>query len=160
MEFLEVTATNSKTPQKSLSLLSESGQRSFLKVHALAPVGSGNRIILDPRHRNRIFVENKEDSSDPIQISPHFETYSTLPVGSSELRLKLSELVAAADFADIDFLEQFHYRRSNAVSIRETEETETTTSAGGPLCQDSCRVHFLRSRDSGGGKRERNAAIQ
>ena len=123
-----------------MSLKSFSGQKRYLKVHALAAVGSGNRVILDPRHRKRIFVENTENNNDPIQISPHFETYSSLPVGSGQLKLKTSELITESDFEELDFLEQFHYRGSKAVSIKNNEETATPSSGGGRSAILLCRL--------------------
>src|SRR5690242_9633720 len=82
-----VKSTSSNGIQRHVTVVSDSGKETRIKLHKTALIGPEDRLHFDPVNSTRIFVASPEDADDLIPIAPHFERRQRLRLGGVDYEI-------------------------------------------------------------------------
>jgi len=124
--FRVITSSLSKI-NRTVTLTSERGKKTQLKLNRFSLVGPNDKILIDSANSSRLFVastENLTDIIDIIPITPHFERRQLLRLGAVDYKVVIKEVTTQSDIAEYEYLEGFHYKTSSAIVTEEKGESE------------------------------------
>lgn len=127
----KVKSTSLNGIQRHATIVSARGKETSLKLHKHALVGPGDALYFDPLNSSRLFVCSREDASDLISVTPHFQKRKVLRVGVLDYELLIREMTSRSDHDDYDYLEGFHYKTSSAIVTDQDDSEKGKTGVGG-----------------------------
>lgn len=126
-----VKSTSLNGVQRHVTIVSDRGKETGIKLHKSALVGPEDRLHVDPANSFRMFVSSAEDTEDLIPVTPHFERRQRLRLGDIDYEVVIKEITTQTDLDEYEYLEGFHYKTSSAIVTEESDPEKGRTDVGG-----------------------------
>jgi ABC-type ATPase with predicted acetyltransferase domain len=126
-----VKSTSVDGSYRRLTVSSDGGRETHLKLPRFALVGPEDKIHVDPVVSSRVSVISKEDPTDLIRVTPHFERRETLQLGALSYDVWVKEITTEQDLKEYEYLEGFHYKTSSSIVSDESPDEKGGMALGG-----------------------------
>lgn len=126
-----VKSTSANGVYRHITVVSDGGKETPIKVHRMALIGPDDRVHFDPLKSSRLSVCSTEDVGDLISVTPHFERRERMRLGAIDYEIVIKELTTQSDLDEYDYLEGFHYKTSSAIVTEENDPEKGRTAVGG-----------------------------
>lgn len=131
-KIYRVLTANPKGHYKNITVRGGDESTITLRVHRFAAVGKGDHIRFGTAGSNRVFVVAKDENEPDIPLTPLFSTDDVISIGKEKFEIRINEIKTEEDIRALDFLEQFHYKTNNSLSMEAEEDAKSgTASVGG-----------------------------